>query len=846
MKIVLPTGLSEKEASLRQEQWGVNELPQEKKDPFWKKSTQLLKEPMILLLVAAATIYLFVGDIAEGLLLVLSVLVVVGISLYQERKSENALAALREISSPRALVIRDGVEKRIPAKMLVPDDIISLHEGDRVPADALIVDAVNLSADESLLSGESLPVRKAPWAGPFPATPLDVDGRFKIFSSTLIVSGTAVAKVLWTGSQTEVGKIGQSLQSTGPEELSLNKEIRQIVKLFAWAGAVLCGLLVVIFGLTRGDWVHAMLMGLATEMALLPEEFPVILTIFLAMGAWRLSKLQVLVRQPRAIERLGAISILCVDKTGTLTKNQMTVVHLHNGKSHVQISPRSAGLLAEEYHELVEYGVLASHIDPFDPMEKAIRRLVEEELWGQEHLHRDWDLVRDYPLSDQRLAMSCVWRKNGETASYVIATKGAPEAVMDLCHFSETQKNEAGLAVKQMAQSGLRVLAVAKASFPKTDLPADQHDFNFQWIGLLGLEDPLRPEVPEALRRCQGAGVRVVMMTGDYPETARKIGERAGLDISQPVLTGADIETLSEEELGRRLPNTTIFARVVPAQKLRIVKAFKGRGHVVAMTGDGVNDAPSLKWADVGIAMGARGTDVAREAADIVLLDDNFASIVAGIERGRIIFNNIKKAMSYIAAVHLPIAGLALLPVLLGWPLILLPAHIVFLELIIDPACSLLFESQGQSTTTMQSPPRSLQSRLFTLKDLLGSLFQGGLVLLTTACTFGAFLGEDPDGLRARTMTFIILVLSNLGLIFANITDGFFSEFKRLFREPVNLSIVFGLLLVLLAGIQIRPFNEIFKLCALDARDFAVALIISATVFVAVSLWIFTRQRPSR
>jgi len=822
-------GLTEQEANSKLKDFGYNELPLEKKKKFWVQSTLLLREPMIVLLLITAALYLIIGDIREGLLLGLSVFVVLFISIYQEQKSARALAALKELSSPRALVIRDGVEKRVEAKLLVPGDFISLHEGDRIPADGTIVEATNLTVDESLLTGESFAVKKGT--------------KDAVFSSTLVISGIAIVEIEKTGAQTEIGKIGKSLQEAEPDDLNLSKEVRQLVVLFAWSGALICLLFILLFGFMRGDWIQAILIGLATEMALLPEEFPVVLTIFMAMGAWRLSKLKVLVRHPNAIERLGAISVLCVDKTGTLTQNRMTVTQLHNGSSPILLPP-SADNLLESFHEIIEYGILASQIDPFDPMEKAIRLLAEQHAWGKEHLHEDWELVRDYPLSDKLLAMSSVWKKTEQSQNFVIATKGAPEAIMELCRVSSSKREEIVAAVREMASSGLRVLAVAKSTFAESNLPKDPHDFSFEWLGLLGLEDPLRSEVPEAVQLCRRAGIRVIMMTGDYPETAIKIAGQAGLDNDGPVITGAEIEKLTDSELVERLKIAHVFARMIPSQKLRIVKALKNLGHVVGMTGDGVNDAPSLRWADVGIAMGARGTDVAREASDIVLLDDNFTSIVAGIERGRFIFSNIKKAMGYVAAVHVPIAGLAVLPVILGWPLILLPAHIVFLEIVIDPVCSLLFESQGSSRGLMDYPPRSLKHHLFTLPNILRSFLQGALILIACSSAYYFILTQGSDNsIRARTIAFGILTMSNLGLIFADISGGSFTEMRRLFRNPINSVVALSVISIFFLGSQIPWLNDLFKLGYLSTKDIGTVFGFSISIFVIISVWNRIQQK---
>lgn len=834
----IPKNLTENQAKELLNQFGANSLPQGQTQNTWRRFFKLLKEPMLLLLVLTASIYLVMGDLSEGMMLGISAFVVIGISFYQEHKSEKALAALKELSSPRALVVRNGIEKRIPSKDLVPGDLIALHEGDRVPADGIVLQSHNLTIDESLLTGESISVRKIELSTePDVEKFLSLENSFKIFSSTLVVGGTAFARVVNTGSKTEVGKIGKLLKETKPDELNLTKEIRQMVKVFALAGGLTCLSLILIYGLTKGDWLQAFLVGLATQIALLPEEFPVVLAIFLAMGAWRLSKVQVLIRSPGSIERLGAIDVLCVDKTGTLTLNQMCVAALGNKSNLIPITTHSAKSLDEEFHEVVEFGVLASQRDPFDPMEKAIRKLVEEEKWGADHIHRDWEFIRDYPLSDSLFAMSCVWKAHSSD-SYIVAAKGAPEAIVDLCHLDKIESEKVLNSSVTMAKQGLRVLGVARATFEKSKLPQDQHDFDFEWMGLIGLEDPLRKEVPAAIKSCRDAGIRVIMMTGDYPETAIKIAGQAGIETQNSLITGSELNSLSDEDLKARLKHSHIFARMIPEQKLRIVTLLKKSNHVVGMTGDGVNDAPSLKWADIGIAMGARGTDVAREASDIVLLDDNFKSIVLGIERGRLIFNNIRKALRYIVSIHVPIAGLSILPVLIGWPLVLFPIHIVFLELIIDPACSLLFESQIAEDKMMNRPPRKLGSKLFTTRDLARSTLQGAFVFLVVSLVLAYDITlnrANPD--RSRSLAFVVLALCNLGLIFANLSGGSWRQLQYLFQKLSNKIIVLGLTILLLILTQNETIRRLFHFVRLELYQFGISVVIALSVFFLIFLW---------
>ena len=757
-------GLAEAVAAERLKTDGFNELPSTKQRSIFAIAGEVVREPMFLLLVACGVIYLVLGDKEEALMLLGFVVVVMGITLYQERKTERALEALRDLSSPRASVIRDGQQKRIAGREVVRGDIVIIREGDRVPADALLRDALNLSIDESLLTGESVPVRKQ--AGTAMHAP-GGDDLPSIYSGTLVVQGQGVAEVHAIGSRTELGKIGKSLQSVATEETLLQRETGRLVKKLAIWGLSLCAAVVVIYGLTRGNWIQGLLAGITLAMATLPEEFPVVLTIFLAMGAWRISRKNVLTRRVPAIETLGSATVLCTDKTGTLTLNQMTVARLHANGTSCNLTQLGSGPLPEAVHSLVEFGILASQRDPFDPMEKALHQVGATFLARTEHLHADWQLIREYSLSRQLLALSHVW-KSRTGNDYIIAAKGAPEAIADLCHFTPDQTQELARQIDAMAQDGLRVLGVARARFQApAELPAEQHDFPFEFLGLLGLADPVRATVPQAIRECQTAGIRVVMITGDYPVTAQNIARQIGLP-SGTVMTGPELTALDNAQLQQQIGTVNIFARVVPEQKLRIVQALKATGEIVAMTGDGVNDAPALKAAHIGIAMGKRGTDVARESAALVLLDDDFASIVEAIKLGRRIFDNIQKAVAYIFAIHIPIAGLSLIPVLLKWPLVLLPVHILFLELIIDPACSTIFEAEPEEADIMQRKPRNPNEPLFNRRSVRRSILEGLAVLGVVLAVFAVALYRGQGETEARALCYTTLIIANLGLILTN------------------------------------------------------------------------------
>jgi Ca2+-transporting ATPase len=746
-------GLTEDEARARLERDGLNELPSEKKRGILAIVLEVVREPMFLMLVAAGSLYLFMGEATDALMLLGFVFVVMGITVVQERRTEHALDALRDLSSPRALVLRDGVQRRIPGVEVACGDLIFLSEGDRVPADALLRRAIHLSVDESLLTGESVPVRKAPSDEAQALDRPGGDDLSSVYSGTLVTAGQGVAEVAATGARTELGKIGKALQQMQPEATLLQKET----------------LVVVLYALTRGGsiavWKEGFLAGIGMAMATLPEEFPVVLTVFLALGAWRISRSRVLTRRMPAIETLGAATVLCVDKTGTLTLNQMTLKELRLAGQSVEVGEGTTNL-SEAFRTLLENAVNACKREAFDPMERALHAAGARSL-GDGVLRPGWTIEREYPLTSKLLAMTNVWR-NGESDRVVIASKGAPEAISELCRLSPERRESMMRDVAALASKGLRVLGVARAEMAIRDVPDEHTALELSYVGLVALEDPLRPTVPAAVAECQSAGIRVVMITGDYSATALSIARQAGLADHEAVICGPELEAMTDEELAGRIGKVQVFARVVPEQKLRIVEAFKANGEIVAMTGDGVNDAPALKSAHIGIAMGGRGTDVAREAASLVLLDDDFSSIVAAIRLGRNIFDNIKKAVSFILAVHVPIAGLSMIPVFFrDWPLLLLPVHIVFLELVIDPSCTLIFEAEESEPGIMSRPPRNPNERLFSTATLGLAVLQGLTVL---GVCLGVFLfarhSHSPEA--ARALTFTSLVVAFLFIILTN------------------------------------------------------------------------------
>jgi Ca2+-transporting ATPase len=833
-------GLSQQEASKRLAEEGYNSLPSTKKRGVLHIAFEVIREPMFLLLLACGSLYLISGDMEEAIMLLGFVFVVMGITFYQERKTERALEALRDLTSPRALVIRDGIKERIAGREVVRGDILLLTEGDRVPADAVLLTSSSLLVDESLLTGESISVRKNSASSPAEMQPPGGDNTPFIFSGTLVVKGQGIAETKATGINTEIGKIGKALQSVEVENTPLQRETGKLVRTFAIVGLLLCLAVVIVYGLTRGDWMTGFLAGLSLAMAMLPEEFPVVLTIFLALGAWRISRAKVLTRRIPAVETLGSATILCVDKTGTLTMNRMSVRELFaQGQFHTMSASEKS--LPHSFHEVVEYAILASPADPFDPMERAMKELGELTLANTEHIHHDWNLLREYPLTNEMLAMTHVWR-SPDNRDYLVAAKGAPEAIANLCHLSESELAKLSPVIDELSGQGLRVIGVARALSKAESLPDGQHDFEFEFVGLLGLADPVRPQVAEAIVECYRAGIRTLMITGDYPGTAKNIARQIGLKNPDETITGQELSSLTDQQLQVRLKTVNIFSRMVPEQKLRLVKALKDMGEVVAMTGDGVNDAPALKSAHIGIAMGGRGTDVAREASSIVLLEDDFGSIVQAVKMGRRIFDNLKKAMMFIFSVHIPIAGLSLIPVIFQWPICLYPVHIVFLELIIDPACSIVFEAETEEKNIMDRPPRQLGEPLFGRKAVIVSLIQG-LIILACVIAINRWAIADGTEESARTLTFTGLVVANLGLILTNRsqTRSIWQTLKV--PSPTTWWIIGSALLFLVLVLTVPFLQNLFHFAPLRWHDLGICLL---AAIVAIVLLETVKLKPVR
>lgn len=810
-------GLTQQEAAARLLAEGPNALQDPQRRSWIRIVIEVLREPMFALLLGAAILYGLIGEFADAVVLLVFACISILIAVVQETRSERVLEALRDLTSPRALVIRDNERRRIAGRDVVREDLIGIEAGDRVPADALVVSANDLYADESILTGESLPLIK------------QADGSSLIFSGTLIVRGTGRAVVVATGPSTQIGRIGRAVVGMTTEKPRLQAQTQRVVFVAAVAGAIVSVLAVILYGLVHGEWLQATLAGIALGMSVLPEEFPLVLTVFMVMGAWRLSRSHVLTRRPAAIETLGSATVLCADKTGTLTENRMSVALLRGeGDEWRRGDPRDGIYRSPAVVRILEAAKLASVPESSDPMDRAV-----EDLCVAGALRSGHRLLRSYPLAPELLAVTGVWEIAGE--GVVAASKGAPEAIARLCHFTTGERDALLAQVNELGARGMRVLAVADCRLDCELLPDSLADVSFEYRGLICFADPVRADVPRAVDDCRAAGIRVVMITGDYPVTARAVAQQAHINPAA-VLSGEELNSLDDEALRRQVARVDVFARIMPQQKLRLVEALKANGEVVAMTGDGVNDAPALKAAHIGIAMGGRGTDVAREAASLVLLDDDFSSLVQGVRQGRRIYDNLRKAMAFIVAIHVPIAGLAMLTIVLGRELLLTPMLIAFLELIIDPACSVVLEAEREEPNVMSRPPRDPDSALLSRSVIVWSLLQGGLALLVVSAVFLVSNKSEMSFAEVRSVTFVSLVLTIGVLVLANRSFSASMSAALGKENPVlwwGLLIAAGVLGLMLSVTGLRDFLE---LGPLHPDDLAVSAVVAGTLMAALQV----------
>lgn len=796
---------------------GSNGIETQEDRVFWYVLKDVVTEPMFILLLAACIIYFVVGQYQEGIIMLVSILIVAGISLFQEYRSRNAIQALKKLSASKATVMRNGSIVHIPAEEIVVNDLLLLEEGEVVAADGLILIANDLSLNESILTGESFAVNKT------------ADDNSNVYKGTLVTSGSASVKVSAVGLQTMFGKIGLSMQEIRIEKTPLQNQIRSFVKNMVWIGVVAFLIVVGVNYYQSGNLVQSFLQGLTLAMSILPEEIPVAFSTFQALGAFRLLKNNIIVKQPQYVETLGSATVICSDKTGTLTQNKMSIAWLYDAVARQSIHVNDNTALPEK---LVEYAMWSSETSPFDPMEKSIHTLYEKTAATDKR--KLYTQVHEYPIGGKPPMMTHIFKD--EAGEIIIAAKGAPEGILRQSRLSTAELKHIEEQSLAYAKQGCRVLGVGKGIWHPKKWPATQQEFEFEFLGLVAFLDPPKENIMQTIQTFREAGIAVKMITGDYAETAVAIANQVQLNHNHQVITGKEVLHFTKEQLQQKVSSVNIYARMFPEAKLKVIDALKENGEVVAMTGDGVNDGPALKAAHIGIAMGLRGSEVAKSAASLILTDDDLAHMTEAVALGRKIYDNLKKAIQYIVSIHIPIILIVTLPLLLAWKFtnIFSPVHVIFLELIMGPTCSIIYENEPMEPGTMQRPPRKMGATFLSLKQLSLSIIQG---LMITAACLGIgyyYMQQGADETTLRTVIFITLLFSNIFLTLAN-RSFYYSVFKTLTYKNNLVAFIIGITILFMLSFIYIPFvRNLFQLNLLTGT----AVITSITAALVGTLWI--------
>jgi Ca2+-transporting ATPase len=809
------SGLSENDISALQQQYGKNIFQYEKPRQLYQVFIEIAREPMFLLLLLACVIYFVLGQLAEGFMMLAATCIVSTISLYQDIRSAKALEALKQFTDPLVNVIRDGIEKKVQIQELVPGDILKLEEGNKLPADATIIQANDLTVNEAIITGESIPAEKN-----------ETTGHNVLYQGATINSGQCYAIVTVTGNNTVLGKLGKTVIAITSPKTLLQQQVNKFVRQLAVFGISAFLVIWAINFLKNGLWVESLLFALTLAMAAVPEEIPVALSSFMALGAWQMSKLGIISRQPQIIENLGSVNVICLDKTGTITENQMTVKSIYDREKDVLID---AGPQWKD-SQVLQYAMLASEQNPFDAMEKAIA-----EAHAQYITHPHGGIltqVYEYPLEGRPPMMTHIFSKGDY---YIAAAKGAPERIIQACKLKELEKKRITQYATEQAGKGYRVIGVASAIHKEKGFPETQNEFNWQFEGLLCLYDPPRHNIAQVIQQFYDAHIDIKLLTGDYAETAVNICRQTGIKGYIKYLTGDQVLSMKEEELKQAVNDVSLFVRMFPEAKLQVINALKSNGHIVAMTGDGVNDAPALKASDIGIALGKKGTEMAKQAADLIITDDDLGKVVEAIRQGRKIFSNLKKAIRYIISIHIPIILTAAVPLLLGWkfPNIFTPIHIIFLELIMGPTCSIFFEREPVEENIMVLPPRKRTISLFEKNELSISIMQGLMITIGVLWLYHFSMTNGASLNHTRTLVFTTLIISNIFLTFTN--RSFTQNFTKTIRYKNRLApwVLLSSILFLTAIHLIPSIQSIFGLVTVTFMDL---LLCAGVAFIAV-IW---------
>ena len=812
-------GLSNTEAEASRKKYGSNKLSSKGINPFWHSLKDAVTEPMFILLVVAAVIYFILGEFSDAWFMSGAIILVSAISIYQDNRSRNALNSLKEFTQSHATVIRNNELDHILSEEIVVGDYVVVSEGELVPADGVVKQANDFSVNESILTGESFSVTK------------DIDSKDnnKLYSGTQAESGQCVFEVLAIGEQTKLGQLGKSIQAIQKEKTPLQKQINTFVKWMALAGGII---FLIIWGINffkSRDILDSLLKGLTIAMSVLPEEIPVALATFMALGAWRLMQMGIIVKETSTVEALGAATVLCTDKTGTITENRMEIKKLYDFISDQ--SETSGHWQAKSIQNLISSAMWASESVPFDAMEKAIHLAYENNT--SLDLRKEYKMVHEYPLSGKPPMMTHVFEN--KTGERIIAVKGAPEAILKSSSLTSEQRNKVNSYLESFAKEGLRVLGVGTIDFKGNDFPTTQQEFTIKFLGLVGFYDPPKKNIGYVFQQLYEAGIRLKIITGDNPVTTAAIAKQAHFRGYENTITGAELLQLDETDFDKSVIENAIFTRMFPEVKLKIIESLKKQNEIVGMTGDGVNDGPALKAANIGIAMGKRGSEIAKEASSLILTDDDFGKMVDAVAMGRKIYTNLKKAIQYIISIHIPIILTVALPLVLGWayPAIFTPVHVIFLELIMGPTCSIVYENEPLEKNAMLQPPRKITNTFFNLKELTISIFQGLAITAGILCIYQFSVREGFNEEMTRSMVFTTLIFANLFLTLVN-RSFYFSVLKTLGNKNVLLQIVIVTTLILLAMILYIPsFTIFFKMTSLDGRQIAWSL---AIAFVSV-IW---------
>lgn len=810
-------GLKEIDIPALQTLFGKNVFKQDKPRNIFHLIIEIIREPMFILLVTACILYFILGKINEGWMMIAAMLFVAAISLYEEIKSTNALDALKEFSEPKVIVLRDGKQKPIASSELVPGDIMLLEEGNKISADGKIIHRNDLSVNESVITGESMPVYK------------DETSAYNIiYQGTIINSGKGYAQVTEIGNRTVLGKLGKSINGYTENKTLLQKQISNFVYRLDFFGLSAFVIIWIVNFLKSGDLTLSLLFALTLVMASIPEEIPVTFSTFMALGAYQMSKKGIISRQPQTIENLGAVSIICLDKTGTITENRMQVKIIYDYESDNYIEVENNIQLPHD--SVLTFGALASEINPFDPMEKAIWKSYIQHTDGK--VQDNIKMVYEYPLEGRPPMMTHVYELNNFKK---VAAKGAAERILKVCRLDDLNANKIRKFITELSTKGYRVIGVASAIHFEDTLPLVQDDFKWKFEGLIGLYDPPKKNIASVFNTFYKAGIKIKMITGDYPETAINIANQVGMKNNLEYLTGEEVIKMGKDELQNKVNTINIYARMFPEAKLKIIEALKTNGEIVAMTGDGVNDAPALKASHIGIAMGMNGNEIARQSANLILTDDNLEKVAEAIQQGRKIYSNLKKAIRYIISIHIPIILTAALPLIFGWkyPNIFTPIHIIFLELIMGPTCSIFFEREPVEKNIMLLNPRGKMLSLFSNQELVISITQGIIISVGVLLLYYWYMKNGYSLLETRTVVFTSLVISNIFLTFTN--RSFTQNLIKTYNFKNNLAIPVIIISVLFLAIIyfVKPIRNIFEMTSISNFSFIISLVVA---FVSV-LW---------